>query len=139
MKVTDFLVAEDVRNEIGNKHSVMGVLGDSITINAPAGASAPYFVRLAFYVRMELGPTDPDAFSFEFKVFSNDQDVAGLAGKGNKGPTESGFLVLPMVVNGVPVQGEGLLRFRFRVLDPSGKEELLVAEFRPMKVLIERY
>ena len=33
MKVIDLLMGEDIRHEVGNKYSLMGIWADSVTLN----------------------------------------------------------------------------------------------------------
>ena len=116
MKLRDFLVAEDIRAELGNKHSVIGVFGDSIGIAAPA---LPAMTRLAFFIRLDYDQGDPESFSFEFKVLWDTQDFASFGGGGVRTPDET-ILTLPLVANVLTFPGSGTLNFNLRVTDSSG-------------------
>ena len=45
MKITDFIICDDVRMEIGNKISIMGIYNDSIILSVP-GAETTWPVPL---------------------------------------------------------------------------------------------
>lgn len=139
MKVHDLIVAEDIRSEQGNKHSIMGVFSDAMTINVPANAQGTIALRLAFFLRLEIMASDPDSFKFEFAIFLDETHISGFEGMAGKGPGEGdGLIVLPLVANIIQVPGPGELRFDLRTRDSSGKE-LLYESLRPIKVLVNRY
>jgi len=126
MRIHDFVVGEDIRVEMGNKHSVMGIFGDYLSATIPAAAGdAPISLRLAFLLRLDVGPTDPDTLHFEFKIFSGEKDFARFEGATAKPNQFKGLLALPLIANvlQVPVvSGANELGFRFNVRETSGKE-----------------
>jgi hypothetical protein len=126
MRVHDFLVGEDIRMEMGNKHSVMGIFGDYLSVTLPADASdAPISVRLAFLLRMDVGPADPDTLHFEFKISSQEKVFARFEGATGKPHQFKGLLALPLIASvlQIPVtSAANELRFRFNVRDSGGKE-----------------
>jgi hypothetical protein len=138
MKVRDFIVCEDVRSEIGNKISAMGILGDSLTLTMPANSGAPT-LRLAFMIRLETETPALNAISFEFKIFANDSDLAGF--QGAAAPGIDGIVTLPLVANLLQLpfsNGTGQLRFRLQVTENPGGNELLSQSFRPLVVTVYR-
>jgi hypothetical protein len=82
MKLLDFIVCDDIRNEVGNKHTLVGVYGDTIRISAqnPNKFQWPYAMRIAFFVRLLLeGPHDrPD--KLYFGCFYGDQEIFKVDG-----------------------------------------------------------
>jgi hypothetical protein len=126
MRIHDFVVGEDIRVEMGNKHSVMGIFGDYLSATLPATAGdAPISLRLAFLVRLDVGPDDPDTLHFEFRISSQEKDFARFEGATGKPRQFKGLLALPLIANviQVPVStGANELRFRFSVRDTGGKE-----------------
>jgi hypothetical protein len=142
MKVYDFLVGEDIRTEVGNKHSLMGLFGDSLTFTVPAEAVAsPIALRLAFFLRLEFGPTDPDSFSFQFKIFSQDKEVAGFEGSAAKQPGSGGLVVLPLVANLLQmpvVLGTNEVRFRLTVKDAATTKEAFSDFLRPITFVVNK-
>lgn len=133
MRVRDFIVAEDIRTEVGNKHSLIGVLADDFAFGP---ALPPAAMKLGFFLRLELAPADPDAFAFEFRVAMDGQDLVAFNGSGGKTPG-AGLLALPLVANLLPFPGSGMLTFKLRVTEqPSGKPLLETTELRAVKVTL---
>lgn len=58
MKITDFIVCEDIRREINGKHSLMGAFNDVIRLIIPPGTEPrwPVNVRFATFTRFALDP-----------------------------------------------------------------------------------
>ena len=141
MRVHDFVVGEDIRVEMGNKHSVMGIFGDYLSVGLPtAEIKAPVALRLAFLVRLEVGPTDPETIHFEFKISSQDKDFARFEGAMGKPREFKGLLALPLIAHGVQVPvafGANELRFRINVRDTAGKETLSDT-LRPITVFVHK-
>lgn len=53
MKVLDFIVCEDIRNEVGAKFSLMGVYADSMMVHFQNEEKWPFVTRLGFYVKLD--------------------------------------------------------------------------------------
>ena len=126
MRIHDFVVGEDIRVEMGNKHSVMGIFGDYLSATIPANAGdGPISLRLAFLLRLDVGPDDPETLHFEFTISSREKDFARFDGATGKPRQFKGLLALPLVANVVQVPvsaGANEVRFRFNVRDTGGKE-----------------
>jgi hypothetical protein len=95
---------------------------------------------LAFLVRLEVGPADPETIHFEFKISSQDKDFARFEGAMGKPREFKGLLALPLVAHGVQVPvafGPNELRFRISVRDTAGKESLSDT-LRPITVFVSK-
>ncbi len=134
MKVIDFIVAEDIRVEQGNKNSVMGVLGDSMIVAIPNQVQFPVGLRLAFLVRLEWENGDPEAFQFEFKVRQKGADLATFAGAGVHSH-DSAIITLPLVAPFLPIAAGDDLNFHLAMRAEKGKA-LLSEILRPLRVII---
>lgn len=134
MKVIDFLVAEDIRTEVGNKHSVMGLFTDSITIGVPAAVKWPMAFRLASLIRLEFGPADPTEFGFCFRILWGAEELARFEGGGSKGGAETSIVTLPLVANAVALKGAGAFSFEIEIKD--GARVAFVEQLRPMNVIV---
>ena len=134
MKIIDFLVAEDIRNEVGNKHSVMGLFTDSIAIGVPAAVKWPIAFRLAMMVRLECEPGDPKEFTFCFRILWGAEELARFDGGGAQGGDESSILTLPLVAPAVPLKGPGAFSFHIEI--KAGDRVLLSQHLRPMGVVV---
>src|SRR5436305_15154408 len=141
MKIHDFVVGEDIRVEMGNKHSVMGIFGDYLSATLPPTAGdAPISLRLAFLVRLEVGPDDPDTLHFEFKISSQERDFARFDGATGKPRQFKGLLALPLIASvlQVPVtSGANELRFRFALRD-SGRKEIFSDTVRSITLFVTK-
>jgi len=75
MKITNFLVCDDIRNEIGNKRSLMGIYDSSIEFRVtPENKSQwPKAMRLGIFARIKFENTDikKGISSFKLKIDYN--------------------------------------------------------------------
>lgn len=130
MKITDFVLAEDIRFEIGNKCSIIGVFGESITMTVPQSTKWPIALRLATFVRLELTETDPLRFHFVFHIGWENEEVVRLEGEGSRGAQDH-IVTLPLNST-VPLRGPGVLSF---ALDLTDRGQALFSErLRPMRI-----
>lgn len=142
MRLIDFLVAEDIRTEVGDKHTVIGVLGDAMTIAVANAPASPLLIRLGLFVRIEMTAADPEAFKFECPIFWNDKHVAGFGGGGGRTPGSGAILTLPLVASAIllPIGADetsGDLRFNLTIRDAAGTT-MLSEQLRPLRVTITR-
>jgi len=123
MRLTDFLIADDVRHETGGKYSIMGVYGDGIKINS-AQAKWPIPFRIALFLRASLdeGEKIPDSFSLAISMGEN--KIAEMNGTISLKSKEAiGQLVLPLLIFPLPLPGPGLISFVLKIM--AGEEVLL--------------
>ena len=96
MKLLDYIVCDDVRNELGGKFSLMGVFGDSINVQVPHGVTGAIAIPITVYLRVLLEERDsvPDGFKVVIKI--NGKEFAGVEGtievSANK-PNILGFVI----------------------------------------------
>lgn len=98
MKLIDFIVCDDIRRELGDKLSFMGVFGDSIKLQIPKGAPRPVSFRIAMYLRIliEDGDSIPDGFKATVHVDNKEfAKIEGNIGVSGGNPKILGF-VLPI-------------------------------------------
>jgi hypothetical protein len=85
MKIKNIIICEDIRQELGNKLSLMGVLGSSINIdtqpNMPKEASI--VVPLACLVSIEnADPTnDANDFNVQITMYIGDKKIGNMASR----------------------------------------------------------
>ena len=83
MKLLDFIICDDIRIEVGNKHTIIGVYDDSIvfSVNSNNSNQWPKSKKLGFFIRILFEKTDemPDKFVFNIITDSETQEI----GKGN--------------------------------------------------------
>jgi hypothetical protein len=68
MRISDFIVCDDIRHEVGGKLSLMGVLTRDIHLQIP-DPTAPFALRLGIFVRADvtLEEARPDTICLEIK------------------------------------------------------------------------
>lgn len=68
MKILDFIVCDDIRQEVGDKVTLVGVYAGSLIIKGPEEINWPQTVRIGFFLRfvMETGDAFPDRFQARF-------------------------------------------------------------------------
>jgi hypothetical protein len=84
MQVDNFIVCDDIRFEMGNKMSIMGIYDDTILIpSSQQGVDLkwPLPMRLAFFIRLYL--LDPTSVPnrFEFIVIHEAEKIASVEGE----------------------------------------------------------
>jgi hypothetical protein len=133
MKLLDFIVCDDIRQERGDKLSFMGVFADCVKLQVPQGAPRPIAFRMGIFLRMLLEEADPlpDRFKIVLKL-SNDE-VAAFEGKiAVKGrPRLMGF---PLPLSAVPIADNTSLNFHASIF---AGERLLLETEAPYDVGIE--
>jgi len=85
MLVKNILLCEDIRQELGNKFSLMGVVGSSINIDCPPGlpkdVSVP--ISIAFMISIENTDinNDPRGFVINTTMFLEENKLADMSAK----------------------------------------------------------
>jgi hypothetical protein len=70
MKFSDIIVCDDIRNEMGGKHTLVGVYADKIVFNTGHNESPwPLPKQLGIYVRLIKEEDDPEFTGFNMKIF----------------------------------------------------------------------
>ena len=123
----NIIVCEDVREELGNKKSLMGVFGGDIVV-----LEFPVTLQLAFYIEYVPDSSDTNTeISFEFRMLMDDQElVKGKAVFQTSPPGNVAGITLP----------KGLANFdkecRFRLLvTEAGKSEIELVSKRILRGL----
>lgn len=67
MKLLNFLVCEDIRNEVGNKNTLVGVMDDKLIFNVtPDNKNIwPKRMKLGFFMQIDLEGNIPKSFTFK--------------------------------------------------------------------------
>ena len=115
MKIHNFLVCDDIRNEIGNKHSLMGVYDDRIIFNvAPDKKDTwPKQMRLGFFTKIGLEDVEPNTFVFKIKYNDREQIVGeGEIGRKQKEKKKKS-IAIAVVHNSFQFDQPGYLEFLF--------------------------
>lgn len=84
MIIKNILVGEDIRQELGNKISLMGILGDSINIEIPHDApkDMPVPIMLSSLITIENDQVEPiNEFAIEIIMTLGEKQIAKMGAK----------------------------------------------------------
>jgi len=79
MKLLDFIICDDIRNELGNKHSLMGIYDDSIEFQVtPDNQNTwPKLLRIGIYAKVKT-EDDEEVFKFKIRMKCNEKETVLL-------------------------------------------------------------
>ena len=123
MKIETFLICDDIRNEIGNKNSLIGVYDQKILFNATPETSGkwPKHLKLGIYTKINFEGLKPDNFKVKSKYNENEKKLV-LTGK-MAAVGENDKMNIAMVTPNFIFEGPGGMQFSFEFY--SETEELL--------------
>jgi len=135
MRLLDFIVADDVRREMGNKISVMGVFNESISLDMLPDATWPVLFRLGLYIRVLIDEADEIPDRFLLKIFHNEATIAEFGGNISLLSQEERpkLITLPLIANPLPIPSTGVLNFQLELF--RGDMNLLLTT-SPFPVLV---
>jgi hypothetical protein len=136
MKVKDVIFCDDIRSEINNKSSLMGIYADRIVFkfNSMESEKWPIFYRLCLLLRVQLEPNDPRVDKFKFHFIMNGKNMDELEGL-VKMEDGINILTINILAEGLPIE-KGSLGFAFNLFF-QGKEVFSANEPTALKVLSE--
>ena len=110
MKLIDFIVCDDIRQEVGGKVTLVGVYEDRIMINAPSPEAVrwPVQLKLGFFIRLFNDETAPDMDGFDLQVRCNSKIICRLSGPLQITP-QQGLMNLFFVNSAIRFPTEGRL------------------------------
>jgi len=110
MKLIDFIICDDIRQEVGGKVTLVGVYEDRLMINVPSPDAVrwPVQLRLGFFLRLLNDGNAPDIDGFDLQVRCSGKMICRLSGP-LKIPPRHGLLNLFFVNSSVRIPAEGRL------------------------------
>lgn len=123
MRISDFIICDDVRQEQFNKISLMGLYNDRIAITVVDKKSVkwPFVIGLGLYVRIDSDAGKvPNDFNFKIAFLMNDKELGGLEGTGKA--SNPSVAVIPAKVPQFPITEVGNLKFILSIKDKAGAE-----------------
>lgn len=121
MKIRTFILCDDIRSEIGGKHSLIGVYKDRIIF--PSGMEQknnwPKAIKIGFYVEVEIDKKLPASFVFK-RIESNDESEI-LKGDINISK-DSKIIRMTLLHPAFIFKKSGVMRFIFEFYDKTGKK-----------------
>jgi hypothetical protein len=120
-KIQNVILCEDIRDEIGNKKSLMGIMGGDILV-----AQFPATLQIAVYFEYAPDPDERDDFALEFRVWQGDVEIGKGAMQAPLQSSQVVSLVLPRALVGFEQEGS----FRITASIRGGEEfEILNKKF----------
>lgn len=136
MKLRDIIFCDDIRNEINNKFSLMGIYADKIVFkfNSLESEKWPLPVKLCLLMRVQAEANDPlvDLFTFSFLLNGKKTDL--LNGEVKMEPGQH-LMTLNIIADGLPVE-KGTLGFELKLYS-KGNEVFSVTEMTSLNVFSE--
>ena len=79
MKLLNFIICDDIRNELGNKHSLMGIYDDTIEFQVtPDNQNTwPKLLRIGIYAKVKT-EDDEEVFKFKIRMKYNEKETVLL-------------------------------------------------------------
>lgn len=104
MKLIDTLFCDDIRFEVNNKSSLMGLYNDRIKFNlGNAEVKWPLPIKLCLLLRFELESTDPYPDTFEFEYLLNGKNIFKINGKIQADESQA-YINFVLTVEGLPLE-----------------------------------
>ena len=123
MKLVDFIICDDIRNELGNKHSLIGVYGESIQFKVPPVEKGkwPKVLKIAFFIRIKLEKDDDitKLNKFKLNVIFNEK-IKTLAEGVLTIDLNSKGILLAIVFNQFVFENSGLMSVSIELMDSAG-------------------
>ena len=138
MKLIDFIVCDDVRQEIGNKFTLIGVYDRDIRIQTkdPSALTWPLPTNLALFFRVQLEPSDSGLDTFELSVTHDEKELAKIQG-GVASINRDKAITINARMPGFPLPGPGLLKFQLKFSD-HGKTIFDIDAPKSVQVSVEK-
>ncbi len=128
MKLDCFIVCDDIRAELGNKFSLMGIYLDRIVFQRPKGTPEiwPKAIKLGFYLRFLAEKKDEaieSGITFNFYCENNGQLQRLGSGviDNPKALLGTGKFAINMMISSLIINKQGTLNFYIDFLDNKNK------------------
>ncbi|MCP4714554.1 MAG: hypothetical protein GY868_05500 [Deltaproteobacteria bacterium] len=135
MKIIDFIVCDDIRQEVGGKVTLVGVYADRLMVQAPEEQDTtwPLRLKLGFFMRLYNEDQAIEADSFELEVLYNgDTVLQKIKGRMAVSPDKR-LINIYFVNNRFSIPGEGDLDLRL-VFRKEGRKVLEISPDVPFKI-----
>jgi len=125
MKIVDFIYCDDIRQEILNKVTLVGIYNDKIVL--PSDAKFPVKLRLGVYVRLLLDGSDSNVTGFRFTIGNNGKEIATVDAVASAPIKDNAPMVLNFMFQELPIFGFGEISVRLMALENNR----VVQELKP--------
>lgn len=127
MKVMNFIICDDIRTEVGNKHSLMGIYEDTINFNVSAKEFGkwPKTMRIGFFLKIRVENNEERNRLNKFKLNINYNDkittmAEGIINKLLEKENTQG-IILAIVFNKFIFENSGSMSVIVELLDDAGQ------------------
>ncbi len=114
MIIQEFIFCDDVRQEMWNKQTVVGIWGENLLFQIPDKNKMkwPLAARLGLFIRLKKEQEEINPDSFSISVLFNDKECFNSKGNilVNNNPTT--LITITMVNNNFSFPGEGIYKFK---------------------------
>lgn len=137
MKITNCIICEDIRQELGNKHSLMGIYDDSIIFRTPPDQlnNWPKSKQLSFFIRISLDKEeDLSAFNhmtIESNLNGDIEEILKI--KINYAPNIKKMNIAASIGNFI-FKNKGILSFNLRFYDKNNEIISVLENFYHLKI-----
>lgn len=139
MKLDSVIFCEDIRNEMFNKKTLVGLYSDRIVIrtNSPEKITMPFPIRLACFCRFLTEQDDPYVDTFEFSFLLPDKTGPVAKGPIKINPNHR-YFTIAITGEGLPVQIGNLgykiiLKHGDEIIKEFTQEDALLVQFGPIE------
>jgi hypothetical protein len=124
MKLIDLILCDDIRMEMGNKTSLMGVYDSSIEfyVSPDKKNTWPKKMKIGIFARLKAEDQKINISRFEFKSILNDKETLIQKGKFNF-PPDYKTINMAIIHNAFVFENEG--KMEFVLLFYNNKEEVV--------------
>ncbi len=129
MKIVDFIVCDDVRQELGNKVSLMGIFSDAIVLQQEV--AWPIRMNLSVFTRLEL---EADEIAPDSQVLAVDCNGKSIAEVELVVASKTGSRLLTFLVGLKPITIPEAGALGFRIDLKRGDENVTEPFIRSVKV-----
>ncbi len=128
MKLIDFIICDDVRQELFAKHTLVGVYDNELSFLVPnlQEDKWPKVIKLGFFVRLMLDQTKETPDEFKMEMFHDGKGIGTAAGRVEAAAGVT-FLVFATVINQFKITGVGKLSFKLQTF----RDSKLISEIVP--------
>jgi hypothetical protein len=131
MKILDFIICDDIRREMGNKHSLIGMYDESIEFTVPPDKTNiwPKAIRIGLYIKIKVEDNE-EISEIKMRMKFNDKEVVlGVEPlKVPKTKPKMNIINIVLINPAFVFEGQGSINFFFDIFDDSQK---LVATLSP--------
>lgn len=124
MKLIDFIICDDIRTEVGNKHSLVGVYSDAINFNVSSKESGkwPKVMKIGFFIRIKVENDEKAKINkFKLNINYNEKNKTMAEGVINlEAEKNTQGILLAIIFNQFIFESLGLMSVSLELTDKDG-------------------